>query len=254
MRLAAAILAIALGSCASSSGAGQPVAAVRELERDPAVTRVAAEMPAGEYALDSRHTSVLWRVRHWGLSPYTGRFDTVTGQLVFDAANPAASSVTVRIPLASVNTGILNREGQRAFDHDIAAYLGAEANPDIVFESRSIELTGATTGRITGDLSFNGQTHPVTLEATFEGGRVIPTNNRPTLAFTGRTIFRRSQWLSGTPALHNSASPGDEVEIIITAEFARPGAPQPAAQPAPAPPTPAPQPTAPQPTPPPTPR
>jgi|CXWL01.1.fsa_nt_gi polyisoprenoid-binding protein YceI len=233
MRPTAAILALALGACTTSSEVIPAAASVVELARDSEVTRLAAGMPSGEYTLDARHTSVLWRVRHWGLSPYTGRFDTVSGQLVFDAANPAASTVSVRIPLASVSTGILNREGQRAFDRDIAAYLGADANPDIVFESRSIELTGATTGRITGDLSFNGRTHPVTLDANFEGGRVIPTNNRPTLAFTARTIFRRSQWLEGTPPLHNSASPGDEIEIIITAEFARPAAQQPQAQPAP---------------------
>ncbi len=232
MRPAAALLALALGSCTTSSGL--PTAPVAELARDAAVTRVAADMPSGEYALDPRHTSVLWRVRHWGLAPYTGRFDTVSGSLRFDGANPAASSVSVRIPLASVNTGILNREGQRAFDHDIAAYLGGEANPDIVFESRSVAVTSPTTGRIVGDLSFNGRTHPVVLDAVFEGGRVIPSNNRPTIAFTGRTIFRRSQWLEGTPPLHNSASPGDEIEIIITAEFARPAAQQPQAQQAPA--------------------
>lgn len=242
MRSKAAILALVLGACTTWSDVTLPPVSVVELARDPEVTRLAAGMPSGEYALDARHTSVLWRVRHWGLSPYTGRFDAVSGQLVFNAANPAASAVSVRIPLASVSTGILNREGQRAFDHDIAAYLGADANPDIVFESRSIELTSATTGRINGDLSFNGQTHPVTLDAVFEGGRVIPTNNRPTLAFTARTIFRRSQWLEGTPPLHNSAAPGEEIEIIITAEFVRPAAQQPQAQPAPAQPSAAPQP------------
>ena len=232
MKYAALACAFVLASCASTDEAGSGVSAeVAELARDPAVTRTAADMPSGEYALDPRHTSVIWRVRHWGLSPYTGRFDTISGRLNFDAANPAASSVSVRIPLASVNTGILNREGQRAFDHDIAAYLGGDANPDIAFESHSVEVTSPTTGRINGDLTFNGQTHPVTLDAVFEGGRVIPTNNRPTIGFTARTIFRRSLWLSATAPLHNSASPGDEVEIIITAEFARPPAQAPAPQP-----------------------
>lgn len=224
----AAILALTACANTAAAPAVQDVAdrpAIAALARDPAVTRAAAEMPGGDYALDPRHTSVLWRVRHWGLGPFTGRFDTVSGQLNFDAAEPARSTVAVRIPLASVNTGILNREGARAFDHDIAAYLGGDANPEIAFESSSIEMTGQTTGRITGNLSFNGQTHPVTLDVEFEGGRVIPTNGRPTLAFTARTIITRSQWLAATPPLHNSASPGDEVEIIISAEFTRPPAP-----------------------------
>jgi polyisoprenoid-binding protein YceI len=216
------LLVLAAACATGDEPAARAEAPAMELARDPAVTRVAADMPAGEYALDPRHTSVLWRIRHWGLSTYTGRFDTVSGALNFDAASPAQSSVSARIPLASISTGLLNRAGERAFDRDIAAYLGAAANPDIVFESRRVEVTSATTGRIHGDLSFNGQTHPVTLETVFEGGRVIPTSSRPTLAFTARTIIRRSQWLAGTPPLHNSASPGDEVEIIISAEFARP--------------------------------
>ncbi len=214
-----------LAACAVASEAQTPAAApaaVTALAPDPAVTRVAAEMPSGEYALDPRHTSVHWRLRHWGLAPYTGRFDAESGALNFNAADPAQSSVSVRIPLSSISTGLLNQAGERAFDRDIAAYLGAEAHPDIVFESRSIEVTGPTSGRIHGDLSFNGRTHPVTLDAVFEGGRVIPTSQRPTIAFTARTVFRRSLWLEGVPPLHNSASPGDEVEIIISAEFTRP--------------------------------
>ena len=221
-----------VAACAAGAGEAQaPTAPVAEpvvttLASDPAVTRDAAEMPSGEYTLDPRHTSVTWRIRHWGLAPYTGRFDAESGALNFDAADPARSTVSVRIPLASISTGLLNQAGERAFDRDISAYLGAEAHPDIVFTSTSIEATSATTGRIHGELSFNGRTHPVTLEAVFEGGRVIPTSQRPTLGFTARGIIQRSRWLEGVPPLHNSASPGDEVELIISAEFTRPPAQQ----------------------------
>jgi len=226
MRRQACALAVLLAACSTAAETPAPTAApgVAELARDPAVTRTAAEMPSGEYALDPRHTSVAWRIRHWGLSPYTGRFDAESGVLTFDAADPTRSSVSVRIPLASISTGLLNQAGERAFDRDIAAYLGAEAHPDIVFTSTSVEITSPTTGRIQGDLSFNGRTHPVTLEAVFEGGRVIPTSQRPTLGFTAHTIIQRSRWLEGVPPLHNSASPGDEVELIISAEFTRPPA------------------------------
>ncbi len=227
MHIRSVAAALLLTACASAAEApAPPEAPVIELARDPAVTREAAQMPSGEYTLDPRHTSVHWRIRHWGLSPYTGRFDAESGTLQFDAANPALSTVTVTIPLTSVSTGLLNQAGERAFDRDIAAYLGAEAHPGIVFSSTSVEQTGPATGRIHGTLSFNGQTHPVTLETVFEGGRIIPTSQRPTLGFTARAIIQRSHWLAGTPALHNSQSPGDEVEIIISAEFIRPAAQQ----------------------------
>lgn len=223
MRRAIASLAVLLSACATGADSAQPQTEtpVLELARDPAVTRVAAEMPAGDYVLDPRHTSVLWRVRHWGLSPYTGRFDTISGTLSFDTANPAQSSVSVRIPVASVSTGLLNREGERAWDREIADALGAATHADITFVSQSVEVTSPTSGRIHGVLSLNGQSHPATLETVFEGGRVIPTSQRPTVAFSARTIIRRSQWLTGTHPLHSHASPGDEVEIIINAEFVR---------------------------------
>jgi polyisoprenoid-binding protein YceI len=224
VRIQTILLAMLAVACVAAPRAAPPTessAAGLSLERDPEVSRVASEAPHGVYALDPRHTSVVWRVRHWGLSPYTGRFDRSSGQLNFDSTAPERSSVRVSIPLNSISTGLVNSAGERAFDRDIAAYLGGATHPEIVFESQSIEVTSPTTGLIRGVLSFNGQTHPVTLDTMFEGGRTIPTSGRATIAFTARTIIRRSQWLAGTPALHNSASPGDEVEIIVSAEFVR---------------------------------
>jgi polyisoprenoid-binding protein YceI len=228
MRAIFIIAAALVNACAAAAGSPTPaIASIAELPRDPSVTRVAADMPSGEYRLDPAHTTVHWRLRHWGLSPYTGRFDSESGALAFDPANPTQSSVTVRIPVSSVSTGHRNREGQLAFDPLLANLLGGEAQPEIVFTSTSIEQTSATTGRIHGDLSFNGQTHPVTLEAVFEGGLIVPTNQRPTLGFTARTIIARSLWLGERPSLINA---GEEIEIIVSAEFTRPGVEPPATQ------------------------
>jgi polyisoprenoid-binding protein YceI len=224
MRLAV-IGCLVLAACAGAaaqSESGPANAAALELTAiapDPTVSRAAAEQPAGAYVLDPRHTRVTWRVRHWGLSLYTARFDQTSGNLTFDPQNLENSSVSVRIPVNSLSTGLLSREGERAFDRDIAAYLGGEAHPEIAFESRSIELTSATTGLIHGDLSFNGQSHPVTIETVFEGGRAIPTSQRHVIAFSGRTVIQRTRWAPGT--VHNSASPGDDVEVLISVEFVK---------------------------------
>jgi polyisoprenoid-binding protein YceI len=121
----------------------------------------------------------------------------------------------VTIAANSVSTGLLNREGQRAFDGEIANTLGATANPNITFVSRSIQVTSPTTGLITGDLTLNGQTHPITLEASFHGGRYVQIRQKHQLAFSGRTIIRRSEWGVTNWALFT----GDEVEILVDAEF-----------------------------------
>jgi polyisoprenoid-binding protein YceI len=174
-----------------------------------------ADAPAGVYDLDSRHASVVWRIRHLGLGAFTARFDTIAGTLNFDPAAPQNSSISVTIDANSVSTGILNREGQRGFDREIAQALGAEANPTITFVSRSIEVTGPTTGRITGDLTLNGQTRSVTLDATYHGGRYVLLRQKHTIAFAARTMIRRSDW----GVTNWGAFAGDEVEILIDAEF-----------------------------------
>jgi polyisoprenoid-binding protein YceI len=179
-----------------------------------------ADAPAGAYTLDGRHASVLWRIRHMGLSLFTARFDTISGSLNFDPANPTASTVEVTIAANSVNTGVLNADGQRAFDHEIATnVLGAEDNPNIRFVSSSIQLTGPATGLIVGDLTLHGQTHPVTLEASFEGGRFVQFAGKHVLAFSGRTVIDRSQWGAGFANPVINGTTGNQVEILISAEF-----------------------------------
>lgn len=215
--------ALMLAACATAT-APAPVTAPQQtaaspvpaaIAPDPASSLNPADAPAGAYTLDARHASVVWRVRHLGLGLYTARFDTIAGTLNFDPANPANSSITATIDARSVSTGLLNRQGERAFDREIAQALGAEAHPNITFVSRSIEVTGPTTGLITGDLTLNGQTRPVTLEASFHGGRFVVLRGKHQLAFAARTIIRRSEW--GVTQWGMFA--GDEVEILIDAEF-----------------------------------
>ncbi|MGE3142058.1 MAG: YceI family protein [Hyphomonadaceae bacterium] len=179
-----------------------------------------ADAPSGAYTLDSRHVSAIWRIRHLGLSLFTARFDTISGSLTWDGAHPENSTLSISIAANSVNTGVLNAQGQRAFDAEIAnEVLGAEANPAITFVSRAIQITGPASGLITGDLTFNGVTRPATLEATFEGGRFITFSGKHKLAFGARTIIRRSDFEAGFDNPLKNTAVSDEVEILIQAEF-----------------------------------
>lgn len=219
--------ALVLSACATSSGAA-PVAQSQAPAMSTATSLPPgadaslnpADAPAGAYELDSRHASVVWRVRHMGLGVYTARLDTIAGTLNFDPQAPQNSSVNVTIAANSVSTGLQNERGERAFDREIANnVLGAEANPNITFVSRSIELTGPTTGRITGDLTLRGQTHPVTLDAVFEGGRFVQFFGKHVIAFSARTMIDRSQWGASFANPLINGTTGNQVEILISAEF-----------------------------------
>lgn len=185
----------------------------------PETSQDITQFRTGRYTLDRRHTSIIWRVRHYGLSMFIARFDRKDGALSLDAANPENSQVSITIDAASVSTGILNRNGQPAFDGEIAAMLGASEHPQITFTSESVVRTGPNRGVVHGALSLNGVTLPVALEAQFVGGDVKEDRGATDLtglAFSGRTTIRRSDF-NVAPDWNDFV--GDDVEILIDAEF-----------------------------------
>lgn len=214
-----------LASCATTAAApaaAQPTGAYTptQIPYSSQASRTASEQPAGAYALDSRHVSVIWKIRHGGVGIFAARFDTIAGTLTFNPQNPAASTITATIAAASVNTGVLNASGERAFDREIATQaFGSEANPEIKFVSRSATATGPSTGTITGDLTLNGVTKPITLETSFEGGRFVQFRGKQVLGFSARGTFNRKDFGA---SLSNPLADGfvsELVELEINAEF-----------------------------------
>lgn len=226
--LAVAAMAALVSGCLSISqtsptaGAASALTAQSGLPYAAGTSRTAADQPRGEYALDPKHASVIWRVRHAGVGVFVGRFDDLKGSLTFDPDHPERSSVTVRIAAASVSTGVLDDAGARAFDREIhEGVFGSPTHPNITFVSRGIRLTGPTSGDISGDLTVNGATRPVTLEASFEGGRNIQAFGRHALGFTARTMIDRKAFSARLPNPLADSFVGDQVEILIAVEFTR---------------------------------
>jgi polyisoprenoid-binding protein YceI len=186
------------------------------LEGAPAVEDAPIDAASGLYALDPAHARVTWRVMHLGLSGYVGRFETVSGTLELNAAAPTQSRVAIEIDAASVSTGHKDPAGVETFDARIARdVLGADAHPKIAFVSTRAERTGSKTGRLYGDLSFNGVTRPVVLETLLNDARLVLVTGRQTAGFSARTTINRSEW----GADDWGAFVGDAVEVEIEAEF-----------------------------------
>lgn len=222
--LLALATAFALASCATTS-TSQPVAPTGAYQPSlvpysESASRVAAEQPAGVYVLDTAHASVSWRLRHAGIGIFVARFDKFNATLDFDPANPAASSINATIEAASVNTGVLNNNGERAFDREIATQaFGSAQHPQITFVSRSINVTSPTTGEITGDLTLRGVTKPVTLQASFEGGRFIQFRGKQVIAFSARGTFNRKDFGATLSNPLADGFAGDIVDVEFHAEF-----------------------------------
>ncbi|HVK79360.1 MAG TPA: YceI family protein [Verrucomicrobiae bacterium] len=218
MRAVFAASLLFLASCVSVAGSSAPPAPSVQNAAPVVVAEypIAVDLPAGAYRLDPRHASVLFRIRHEDLSWFTARFDTRDATLEFDPSDPSRSRLSASVDANSVSTGLLNPQGERAFDRSIGRAIGAEATPQISFVSTAIERTGEHNARVTGDLTMNGQTHPATLDVVFGGGRTDPLRgNAVVLGFSAHGEIRRSEWGVG----QWSAFTGDVVQLVIEAEL-----------------------------------
>jgi polyisoprenoid-binding protein YceI len=171
--------------------------------------------PAGTYVLDPTHASLTWRVKHLGLSMYTARFTGFESQITLDPKAPTKSTVTVSIDPRSTRTDFPFPE-KEDFDKVVAErFLMANAHPKISFRSTGLVATGPTRGRLTGDLTFNGVTKPVSLDVTLNDAILNPFTKLPTLGFSARGTLKRSDF--GATELLGPI--GDEVELMIEAEY-----------------------------------
>jgi polyisoprenoid-binding protein YceI len=172
---------------------------------------------AGTYAVDPNHTLIGWRVNHFGFNDYFGIFGGSTGTLTIDPAAPQNAKVDITIPVANVTTASAGLTGhllKPAGENGKADFFGANPAP-ARFVSTKVEPNG-TNAKITGDLTLNGVTKPVVIDAQFTGaGNAMMPPRKLTLGFEGTTTIKRSDFGIG----FGIPMVSDEVELDITAAF-----------------------------------
>ena len=183
----------------------------------------AAPVPAGAYTLDKSHASLTFKVNHLGFSNYTARFTSFDARLQFDPATPAAATIE-----AAIDANSLELPSPPAGFTDTlkgAQWLDTAKHPTITFKSTKVEPAADKTAKITGDFTLHGVTWPVTLDATFNGGYAgHPMDPHARIGFSARGTFKRSDFgiAYGVPAPGTTMGVGDEIEVMIEAEFSGP--------------------------------
>lgn len=114
------------------------------------------------YVLNESHSQVLFTYDHAGFSTTFGMYSGFGGDIQFDAENVENSSVSVTFPADMMITGWDARTGHFLQSGD---FFKLNEFPDVTFQSTSIEQTGDDTANITGDLTLNGVTKSVVLDA-----------------------------------------------------------------------------------------
>lgn len=116
-------------------------------------------MSQKNYVLDPAHSSVNFSVKHMMIAKVHGAFEKLSGKLIYDAENPANSSVEATIEAASINT----REPARDTHLKSADFFDVEKFPHLLFKSTKVEGSVGDL-KVTGDLTIHGITQKVTFE------------------------------------------------------------------------------------------
>lgn len=177
-----------------------------------------AAITGGSYTTDPNHTLVMWEVDHLGFTPYWGIFGDVNGTLQFDPKKPNAAKVDVTIPVSKVvtaSTGLTAHLLRAGKDGGKPDFFGP-APSDARFVSTKVVASGQN-ATITGNLTLNGVTKPVTLAAKFYGAGKMPAQmgGKEGLGFEATGTIRRSDFgiSMGIPMV------SDAVHLKIAAGF-----------------------------------
>ncbi|MFI6473876.1 YceI family protein [Streptomyces sp. NPDC050516] len=154
------------------------------VEVDPALAAL-----SGTYTIDPAHSSIGFTVRHAMVTNVRGSFTEHEGTLTLDGANPGASAASIDVKIASIDTGIADRDAHlRSGD-----FFDAEQFPVMSFRSTEAKALGGDKYRIIGDLTIKDVTRPLAIDLEFNGSATDPYGNQR-IGFEGGAEILRSDW------------------------------------------------------------
>lgn len=135
---------------------------------------VAGNSMAADYKFDKegQHAFINFRIQHLGFSWVYGTFRDFNGVFSFDEKNPASDKVEVTINTNSVDTNHAERDKHVRS----AAFLNVDKFPQATFKSTTAEYKDGKM-KVLGDLTLNGVTKPITLDAKLMGKGKDPWGN-----------------------------------------------------------------------------
>lgn len=167
---------------------------------------------AGRWAIDQIHSDVSFTVRHMMVSKVRGHFRDFEGELV-TGADPADSSVTATINVASVDT---NNEGR---DNHVRSgdFFDAETYPTATYRSTSVTPAGGDFV-VDGELTLRGVTKQVPLRLELNG--FGPDGSGGTRAgFTAHAQINRNEFGVSFGGVNNGVVVlGDTIDLTIEIE------------------------------------
>jgi polyisoprenoid-binding protein YceI len=161
------------------------------------------------YVFDGKRTEVRFAYQI-GLAKQQGRFTRVSGTLQFEEGAPERSQVVAVVATASLETGL------SIWDDELKSsdFFNAVAQPEITFKSQAVRPTGTHTAEMTGDITVNGITNPITLQVSLKPYEDPALKWSPDAKqFVATARIQRSAFNMTSFSL----MVGDDVDIVIDA-------------------------------------
>jgi polyisoprenoid-binding protein YceI len=153
------------------------------------------------------------------ISTVRGQFGGVKGTVLYDAKNPAASSVEATIDCSTVNTG----EPKRDADLKTAEFFDVQHYPVMKFKSRSVEVVAPGKLKASGDLTINAISRPVVVDLEGPTAPIKDTQGREKIGVSGTTKISRKEFgILYNPLMEaGGVAVSDEVSIVLEIELIR---------------------------------
>lgn len=159
------------------------------------------------YKIDNAHSSVLFRIKHLGVSYCYGRFNEIDGKLTIAGDDKNALEITIKAD--SVDSNDKKRDDHlRGPD-----FFNVKQFPVISFKSTEFKKSGTDQFKVTGDLTMHGVTKSVTATLDHTGAGKDPWGGQRT-GLEGTFEVKRSEFgISYMPG-----GLGEDVRIIVALE------------------------------------
>jgi polyisoprenoid-binding protein YceI len=140
------------------------------------------------YVLDASASNVSAKVPFFGLSSKTARFPRMQGAVTIVPGAPERAVIDVTFDATAIeapdNVTLARLRGEKFF--------WVEKYPNVRFVGKSLKMTSATRGTVSGDLTARGVTLPQTLTVTFDADPLEQVG-KP-VSFTGTTTIDRRKY------------------------------------------------------------
>ena len=173
-----------------------------------------AAASARTWELDRAHTNFYFSVDHI-FSKVRGHFNDYTGEVAFDPADLANSSLKFVIKVDSIDTN----EPKRDKHLRSADFFDSDKYPLMTFTSTKITALGDGKYAAAGKFNVKGQDYDLTLPFTLAGIKPHPmAPGKDVIGLNGGLVIDRLQYKIGSGKFYKLGIVGKDVDILVTVE------------------------------------